>query len=213
MPNVQDFPDGLLQMGWYLDTSLLMDFIDRNVRVGFDTAEPYDGKSIIHLKGVPKSGRVMVVPILSGEKRFQFELTSSINDLRMLHYTSNTLYYYSELTKAEVFRSLRKAHTQRSESEISNWWDALTFLMGKYQKVEIDVPIGEELSKLALTFPIRKNVQDYLHLIIAKKKELAYITSDKLDDQIEELKVDYYQHIYYWPQLKEKLPLDAQFRL
>ncbi len=65
---------------------------------------------------------------------------------------------------------------------------------------------------MALRFPIRKNVQDYIHLIISKKNGLAFITSDKLDDQIKDLQEKYYPHIYYWPEIKDDIPLDDVFK-
>ncbi len=68
------------------------------------------------------------------------------------------------------------------------------------------------LADLALNFPIRKNAQDYIHLIIAKRNGLAFITSDKLDDQIKEFQEKYYPHIYYWPEIKDDIPLDDVFK-
>jgi len=116
--------------------------------------------------------------------------------------SNGTRYYYSELTKAEVFRSLRRAQPERQTHEIQEWWAAFAFLLRDYQKAQLDFAIDDEFSRLALEFPIRRNVQDYLHLITAKHKELAFITSDKLDGQIEKLRTNYYQHIYYWPDLR-----------
>jgi hypothetical protein len=72
--------------------------------------------------------------------------------------------------------------------------------------------LDEELSRLALQFPISKNVQDYIHMIIAKANDLAFVTSDKLDGQIEGLRKDYYPHIYYWPEPVGTIPVDDIFR-
>ena len=89
---------------------------------------------------------------------------------------------------------------------------AFAFLLNDYRKVEWDFPIDDEFSNLALDFPIRKNVQDYLHLIAAKEKGLAFVTSDKLDSQIDDLKERYYPHIYFWPDIREKIPINEAFR-
>lgn len=78
--------------------------------------------------------------------------------------------------------------------------------------METDYQIDHKLSELALDFPIRKNVQDYLHLIIAKKEGFAFITSDKLDNQIKDLQEEYYPHIYFWPEIKDSIPLDDVFK-
>lgn len=202
----------LLKMGWYLDTSLFMDFIDRNIRVGFDTAEDDDGHTILHIKASNKRTQ-MFVPVISNGIRYAFELTKNLNQLRNIQLSNGIKYYYSELTKAEVVRALRKAHTSRDSIEIMNWWGSFCFILGDYQKIETAFKLNEELSTLALDFPIRKNVQDYLHLIISKELALAYVTSDKLDDQIEELKERYYPHIYYWPDIKDKVPVDDIFKI
>lgn len=209
--------DELLNLGWYLDTSLFMDFIDRNVRIGFDNAEIYDGHTLLQAKGAPKKETRMFAPVLSNDKRFDFELTQNINLLRFIQLSNNTRYYYSDLTRAEIFRALRKAHPDREKSEISEWWNAFCFLLSgyprsNYQKVESDYQIDRELTDLALNFPIKKNVQDYIHLIISKRNGLAFITSDKLDDQIMDLQEKYYPHIYFWPEIKDDVPLDAVFK-
>ena len=112
-----------------------------------------------------------------------------------------------------MLRAFRKAHPERAKSEILDWWGAFTFLLNDYRKVDWDFPIGDECSNLALDFPIRKNVQDYLHLIAAKEKELAFVTSDKLDDQIDDLRESYYPHIYFWPDVREKIPIDEVFKI
>ena len=189
-----------------------MDFIDRNVRVGFDTAEEHDGHTILHVKGKSKTGIRTFVPVLVGGKRYQFELTKTMNLLRNISYSNKIEYYYSGLTKAEVYRALRKTHFHRASSDIIEWWKSLRFLLNDYRKVDIDFSFDEELLNLALRFPVRKNVQDYIHLIISKKKNLAFITSDKLDNQIKELQKSYYEHIYYWPEIKDKIPLNEEFK-
>ena len=81
-----------------------------------------------------------------------------------------------------------------------------------YRKVEADYQIDQELADLALNFPIRKNAQDYIHLIMAKRNGLAFITSYKLDDQIKEFQEKYYPHVYYWPEIKGDIPLDDVFK-
>jgi predicted nucleic acid-binding protein len=201
-----------MRLGWYLDTSLFKDFVERNVRIGFDTAEVHDGRTLLHVKGKSKSGIRTFAPVISNGKRFAFELTHNVNLLRNIRYSNGLQYYYSDLTKAEVFRALRKTYPERETSEIVNWWESFCFLLGNYQKVESDYQIDQELSELALNFPIKKNVQDYIHLIIAKRKGLAFITSDKLDDQIKEFQERYYPHIYFWPEIKDDIPLDDAFK-
>ena len=203
----------LTHIGWYLDTCLFMEFIKRNIRVGFDTAETHDGQTILHVSGVGKRRRRIFVPAIARGRRFAFELTWTADQLRMIQFSNGTPYYYSELTKAEVLRALRRAHPEREKPEILGWWEAFVFLLGDYRRVELDFHIGEELSALALNFPIRKNVQDYLHLIIAKEKGLAFVTSDKLDGQIEGLKKSYYPHIYFWPDVGKKFPIDEIFNV
>ena len=203
--------DTLMNIGWYLGTSLFMDFIERNIRRGFDSAEEHDGHTILLVKC--SSQRVQAfVPVIAGSKRFAFELTRNVDQLRNIQLSHRTQFYYSEMTKAECLRALRKAHVQRQNADILDWWQAFCFLLRDYRRVELDFQIDEELSTLALNFPVRKNVQDYLNLIISKKKGLAFITSDKLDGQIEELQKDYYSHIYYWPEIKDKVPLDEVFK-
>lgn len=197
----------LTHIGWYLDTCLFKDFIERNIRVGFDTAETHDGQTILHVSEVGKRHRRIFVPVIAQGKRFAFELTMAVDELRTIQFSNGTSYYYSELTKAEVFRALRKAHPKRAKSEILSWWEAFAFLMGDYRKVELDFHIGEEFSGLALNFPIRKNVQDYLHLIVAKEKGLAFVTSDKFDGQIDDLKESFYPHIYFWPDVRGEVPI------
>lgn len=201
-----------MRLGWYLDTSLFMDFVDRNIRVGFDNAEVHDDHTVLHITGLSKAGTRMFVPAISNGKRFAFELTKNVNLLRNIQYSNKIPYFYSELTKAEVFRALRKTYPHKEISEILDWWKSFCFLLSDYQKIESDYPIDQELSDLALHFPIQKNVQDYLHLIISKKKGLAFITSDKLGDQIKDLQESYYPHIYYWPEIKDDVPLDDVFK-
>lgn len=83
----------------------------------------------------------------------------------------------------------------------------LRFILHKYEEVKVDFSIiTNELSNLALNFPIKKNVQDYIHLIIAREKQLVFLTLDKLDDQIELLQKNYYPYIYYWPDFKNLFP-------
>jgi hypothetical protein len=190
-----------------------MHFIERNIRVGFDTAETHDGQTILHVKGVGKRRTRIFVPVISQGKRFAFELTRTVNELRIIQLSNGIPYYYSELTKAEVLRALRKAHPERDKPEIPDWWGAFAFLLGDYRKVNLDFPIGDEFSRLALDFPIRKNVQDYIHLIAAKEKKLAFVTLDKLDDQIDDLRELYYPHIYFWPDIREKIPVDEVFKV
>lgn len=200
----------ITSLGWYLDTSTFHDFVDRNIRIGFDNAEHHDGSTILHITG-NKSG--VYVPVIRQGKRYAFLLTQTVNHLRILQMAYNLNFYYSELTRAEVYRSLRKAHGERSKTEITDWWGAFQFLMNNYQKTELDFGIDHELPNLALDFPIRKNIQDYIHLIIAKKNGLAFITSDKLDDQIEDLKATFYQHIYFWPELKNQIAVPEEFKI
>jgi predicted nucleic acid-binding protein len=201
----------LINMGWFLDTSLFMDFIQTNVRVGFDKAEDLDGKTILHIQASGTKRQVWV-PVIMGGKRFAFELTKNIDLLQLIHYSHKTNYYYSELTKAEVLRALRRAHPERDRQQILRWWEAFRFLLLQFNKIELDFTITNELSTLALDFPIRKNVQDYIHLITAKQKGLAYITSDKLQNQLEDLRTKYYPHIYFWPEIKDKIPIAKIFR-
>lgn len=202
----------LTSLGWYLDTSLFMDFVNTNIRVGFDTAETHDGHTLLHVTGSSNSGVRTFLPIIANGKRFQFELTKNVNLLRFIQYSNKISYFYSEITRAEIIRALRKTYPQREKSEILDWWQAFCFLLSTYQKIEIDYQIDKELSDLALNFPVRKNVQDYLHLIISKKENLAFITSDKLDGQINDLQERYYPHIYYWPEIKDDIPLDEIFK-
>ena len=201
----------LMNMGWYLDTSLFKDFIERNIRKGFDTAEEHDGRTILRIKGLSKKVQIFV-PVIIGSNRVTFELTRNMDHLRNIYLSNKTHFHYSELTKAEVLRALRRSHPQRNSSEILDWWHAFCFLLFDYERVELDFPIGEELSNLVLGFPIRKNVQDYLHLMIAKTKGLALITSDKLDGHIEDLMKSYYPHVYYWPDVRDMIPVDEIFK-
>ena len=197
--------ENIVKMGWYIDTSLFMDFIDRNIRTGFSNSEPYDGKTIMSV--TCSAGIHKFVPAIANGIRFAFELTTNIDKLRCIHFTHKTRFYYSELTKAEVLRSLRKSHSKRNQKEIISWWKALCYLMADYKKVESENLLGQELSQLALTFPISKNVQDYIHLILAKQNQLAFITSDKLNGQIDAIKENYYSQIYYWPEFKKDIPI------
>jgi len=121
--------NSLMSLGWYLDTSMFKDFIERNIRIGFDNAEVDDGHTLLHVTGTSKSGVRMFAPVISNGKRFAFELTHYINMLRFIQYSNKTTYYYSDLTKAEVFRALRKAYPQRGTAEILNWWEAFCFLL------------------------------------------------------------------------------------
>ena len=197
--------ENIVKMGWYIDTSLLMDFIDRNIRKGFSDSEPYDGKTIKNVTcgaGVHK-----FVPAIADGMRFTFELTTNIDYLRNIHFTHKTSFYYSELTKEEVLRSLRKSHAKSDQEEIISWWKALCFLMKDYKKVKSENLLGQELPELALAFPISKNVQDYIHLILAKQNKLAFITSDKLNGQIDAIRENYYSQIYYWPEIKKDIPI------
>ena len=41
--------NSLMNLGWYLDTSLFKDFIERNIRIGFDNAEVDDGHTLLHI--------------------------------------------------------------------------------------------------------------------------------------------------------------------
>ncbi len=52
----------LMHLGWYLDTSLFRDFIDKNIRIGFDAAEVHDGHTLLHIKGLSKTGSRIVRP-------------------------------------------------------------------------------------------------------------------------------------------------------
>ena len=202
--------DSLVNMVWYLDTCLFMDFIDRNVRTAFDNATASDGRTVLRMEGL-KAGSHTFVPAVSGGLRFAFELTKTLSWLRAVQTSLGVSYRYSGLTKAEILRSLRKTHSGRSTEEILAWWQAFTWLLGDYQAVELATGVDEELTTLALSFPIRKNVQDYLHLITAKKLDLAFVTSDKFDNQLDELRAQYYRHIYFWPEIKNLLPLDRDF--
>ena len=202
----------LTQMGWYLDTSLFMDFIDRNIRTGFDNVEEHDGQTLLHIKGTGKTAVRVFVPVIRGDKRFAFELTKTVNMLRNIQLSNGITYFYSDLVKAEVLRALRKGYPTRESSEILNWWHAFCFILGDFQEVKLDYDLGKELSSLALNFPIRKNVQDYIHLNTSKEKGLAFITLDKLDNQIEELRENYYPYIYYWHEVKDKVPIDDIFK-
>jgi hypothetical protein len=196
----------LLGLGWYLDTSLFMDFIDRNVKTAFDTAEEHDGRTLLHLGPGTKAG--FYTPLVVNGRRFQFALTHNVTHLQFIQVQYKTRYFYSELTKAEIFRALRKSHSERPTTEIQDWWAAFCALMRDYSRAEAGIEIGEELSELALNFPIRKNAQDYLHLIISRRQGLAFITSDKLGDQISELKRQYYPEIHYWPDVRDAVPLE-----
>lgn len=59
-----------MSLGWYLDTSLFKDYIERNIRIGFDNAEVDDGHTLLHVKGRSKSGLRMFAPVISKGKRF-----------------------------------------------------------------------------------------------------------------------------------------------
>ncbi|MBL7186593.1 MAG: hypothetical protein ISS70_09725 [Phycisphaerae bacterium] len=195
----------ILAMGWYLDTSLFMDFIDRNIRTGFSSPEPYDGKTIMSVT-VSAGIHKFVPAITANGMRFAFELTTNIDKLRCIHFTHKIRFYYSELTKAEVLRALRRSHSNRDQREIVSWWKALCYLLEDYNRVESE-NFDQELSQLALSFPISKNVQDYIHLILAKQNQLAFITSDKLDGQINAIRENYYSQIYYWPEIRQDIPI------
>jgi hypothetical protein len=122
------------------------------------------------------------------------------------------VFHFSELTKAEVFRAVRRTHVQRQPSEVLAWWDSLRFVLLDYREVPMTAVNTGEFSNLALNFPIQKNAQDYLHLITAKGAGLAFITSDKLGGQLDDLKRDYYTHIYYWPNIRDRIPIQDIFR-
>lgn len=62
-----------------------------------------------------------------------------------------------------------------------------------------------DLARLALGFPLSKNVQDYMHLILAKERGALFLTLDKLNGQIEDLRREFYPGIAYWPEAKEVL--------
>ena len=50
----------LVEMGWYLDTSLFKDFIQKNIRRGFDNAEKHDGKTVLHVRASGTRKQVFV---------------------------------------------------------------------------------------------------------------------------------------------------------
>ena len=71
--------ENILASGWHLDTSLFMDFIDRNIRTAFSNSEPNDGRTTMRVTcsaGIHKS-----VPAITNGKRFALELTANIDKL------------------------------------------------------------------------------------------------------------------------------------
>ena len=203
--------EDLLKKGWYLDTSLFQDFIQKNIRVGFDNAIDCNGKTIVHIN-CSSSKRQVWVPMIINGKNVSFELTNQMEMLQNFQLSHDLNFYYSDITKAEVIRNLRKGFDNKKKSEITDWWNVFSKILNKYNQVMIDFDFDNELSELALNYPINKNVQDYIHLIISKKNKLAFITSDKLDDKIYELKASYYSDIYYWQDVKDQIPINDIFK-
>lgn len=149
--------------------------------------------------------------IING-KNVSFELTGIIEKLQMFQISNNLNFYYSQISKAEVFRSLRKGFDNRSNSEINQWWNVFSSILKSYHPVRTEIDINSDLSALALDFPINKNIQDYLHIIICKQNNLPFITKDKLDGKLEEIKNSYFHDIYYWPDIKDQIPVLDVFK-
>ena len=109
--------EDLLKKGWYLDTSLFQDFIQKNIRVGFDNAIDCNGKTIVHIN-CSSSKRQVWVPMIINGKNVSFELTNQMEMLQNFQLSHDLNFYYSDITKAEVIRNLRKGFDNKKKSDL-----------------------------------------------------------------------------------------------
>ena len=76
-------------------------------------------------------------------------------------------------------------------------WGGLLSVFPNYKKVKVDgfSAKSQELIDLVLKFPIKKNIQDYLHILTAKHNKLWFITGDNMDGWLQKIKKNYYAKI------------------
>lgn len=192
--------EDLLGREWYLDTSLFHDFLDRKVPLAYRGARPHDGKTIAQL--APGSHSQVFAPVLIGGMRLQVELTQNIHWLRMIAWVTGVKFIYSELVRAEAIRRLRRSHPGATAADLRDWWELFAWLLKNYGEVSLTLSEPQALTELALTFPLPKNVQDYMHLLLARDNNAFFVTSDRLGGQIQALRDKFYPNIVYWPQDK-----------
>jgi hypothetical protein len=194
--------DALLEREWYLDTSLFQDFLDRPAPVAFREAEPHDGSTIARI--APGSGPVIISPVKVRGMRLQVQMTRNLHCLHMIAVATQVRFLYSELVKAEAVRRLRRSHPKASLEDLEDWWGLFSFFLKNYREVPLSLGAGV-LTALASSFPLGKNVQDYMHLIVAKEANALFVTSDNLNGQLDALRERFYPGIIPWPVLKQAL--------
>ena len=195
--------DELLKREWYLDTSLFADFLDSRAPVAFREAQPHNGSTIMQLS--PGSRPGVYSPVLVRGLRLQVRMTKNLHWLHMIACVAKIRFVYSELVRAEAIRRLRRSHAEASRGELLDWWGLFSFFLKDYREVPLVFNDPGILSTLALAFPLSKNVQDYMHLVLAKERGALFITQDKLNNQMERLRGEFYAGIVYWPEAKQVL--------
>lgn len=109
-------------------------------------------------------------------------------------------YFISYLVEAEANRHLRA--TSLKETDVERMMTLLKNTL-RVSYVKDENVNGKKLSRLALKYPIKKNVQDLRHILIAKKNDCWLLTNDKLSGNLEKIREEFFNKILSFDEFKQ----------
>ena len=163
----------------YLDTSIFLDYIKRNVKTALKEA-------IIQIR--KRNGETIRAIAVRAP------LGHSFNELSNLKMLGIVEYFISPLTIAEVVRNLRKDCSVSEKETIECWNVFRSILELKYTKNN-RIEITDEILNIILKYPPKKNIQDMLNIFLAKQNDCSFLTADKLEGNLLKLKENFYEKI------------------
>ncbi len=183
----------------YLDTNTFFSFLIKNVLEAFDKAKPIkneDGFGFSNLQSIPPQEILTIVPVIYENNLYCIEILGKENMYnKFLSLKDKGVNYYtSALVLSEVIRKLKKEYNFIDSKALGLWMGvAKTFDFKLIQDNTLNM--GKDLLNLCLKYPPKKNVQDIMHIILAKQNNCWFITGDKLDDNLEKIRKEYYGKI------------------
>ena len=184
----------------YLDTSVFFAFLTKEVRDAFRDSKPMDPNkpTIIssNIKPIKPKDIVRFIPVVHGKRGYMVQVYGKEHLInKLIEKSENGVSYCtSPLVFSEVVRKLRREYKLSAEDAFSLWWgvaSAFRFERTKNNVIDLD----KDLTMLARNYPLKKNVQDLLHIILAKQNDCLFVTKDKLDGNLDEIKKDYHNKI------------------
>ncbi|MBN2101583.1 MAG: hypothetical protein JW716_01790 [Candidatus Aenigmarchaeota archaeon] len=189
----------------YLDTNVFYNFLLKEVDEGFKKSEHVDQKCKTNKIAFKiESDISTVIPIREKNLVYcvKIKKDSRIDKLLKIKRENCVVYYSSSMVMAEIFRKLQK-EKNFPVRKIAYLWGGLDHILG-LKIIENNNVDLKHLTVLSMNFPLKKNVQDLLHIILAKKNKCLFVTCDDLDGNMDDIKKHYYKDIMKFNDFSDK---------